>query len=840
MTAPQALSYVELDLATCSRVYGVAPCTAAVGVTGDAKCFNTLKTCQDSANYLATTTTLRFAEASAYRPLDIEALPIISSVSFSPGRLNPGEDLGERAVLKVSLRDMPHPDTGPGFDPYHAERGYDPYGRGTLLGKFRARQPWLRSRAQRWRLGFVGQALDEMETRHFIVESIDGPSENGVTTITAIDPLKMLDGDRSMAPAISQGRLAADIDAVTTSAALAPTGIGNAEYPASGWLNIGDKEIVAFTRSADTLTLTRAQLGTVAAEHKAQDKCQLVLRIVSQDPADIISDLAQDYAGVPADYIPLADWQTETAAFLRREYTATIAKPTPVTKLVAELMRQAGLTIWWDDLGAKIRLRVLRALTETDAHYDDSLIRNGSFSRKEQPGKRISQVWTHFAQRNPIDGAEDKTNYASVEVVADLPNESNYGSPSIKTVYSRWIAAGGRSAATRTGELLIGRFADPPRLFSFSLQRRAQPDPVLGGFATLAWRSEQDASGAPEIVPVQLVKVTPSKDSFAIEAEEMTFLASGEDLDSRQITIDADAQNLNWRTLHDALYPDPVDGDSVTCVIEAQAVVGSSSASQPSFQTGTWPTRAQSGTRSSGSAVITGLGNTADLLAGMRVTGTGIQAGSKILTVDSASQITLDKTATSSGTATVTVQTVLLTLRVDGRIQGCGGVGGTGANGNGNIDAGDGGDGGKALKADALFDLIDADGEIWGGGGGGGGGPCRDPNDHKGGGGGGGAGDSGGLGGVGPGSGREGQPGTRTAGGAGGHGWTNNNFFSGPDDDSYRRGGNGGGPGLAGANGNGSSDLDKGDGGDPGAAIDGVSKVVTVGSAGDRRGPQIN
>jgi hypothetical protein len=708
------------------------------------------------------------------------------------------------------------------------------------LGKFRARQPWLRGRALRWRLGFVGQAIEEMETRHFIVESVDGPSEAGITTITAIDPLKMLDGDRAMVPLISQGRLAADIDAVTTSAALAPAGIGNAEYPASGWLNVGDKEIVAFTRSGDTLTITRGQLGTEAAEHKAQDKCQQVLRIVSQDPADIISELVQDYAGVPADYIPLADWQTETAAFLRREYTATIAKPTPVTKLVAELMRQAGLTIWWDDLGAKIRLRVLRALTETDAHYDDSLISNGSFSRKEQPGKRISQVWTHFAQRNPIEGAEDKTNYASVEVVADLPNESNYGSPSIKTVYSRWIATGGRSAATRTGELLIGRFADPPRLFSFKLMRGAQANPVLGGFATLAWRSEQDATGAPEIVPVQLVKVTPGKDSFAIEAEEMTFLSSSEDSDNRQVTIDADAQNLNWRTLHDALYPDPVDGDSVTCVIEAQAVIGSASTSLKPFRTGTWPTRAQSGTRSSGSAVITGLSNTADLLAGMRVTGTGIQDRAKILTVDSGSQITLDKTATSSGTATVTVQTVLLTLRVDGRIQGCGAEGGRGANGNGNIDAEDGEDGGGALLAEAMFDLIDADGEIWGGGGGGGGGACRDPNDHKGGGGGGGAGDNPGLGGVGPGSADDGSPGTRTAGGAGGRGYTNNNFFSGPSKTSKWRGGDGGGPGLPGSQGVGTSDLARGSGGAAGAAIDGISKVVTVGSAGDRRGGQIN
>ncbi len=42
---------VEMDLDFCTRTYGVSPCTAAIGVTGTAKCFQTRKTCQDAANY---------------------------------------------------------------------------------------------------------------------------------------------------------------------------------------------------------------------------------------------------------------------------------------------------------------------------------------------------------------------------------------------------------------------------------------------------------------------------------------------------------------------------------------------------------------------------------------------------------------------------------------------------------------------------------------------------------------------------------------------------------------------------------------------------------------------
>ena len=64
-----------------------APCTAAIGVTGDIKCFNSIATCQDSANFNDVPATLRFAEASDYRPLDIDANPSIQSVSFTPARI---------------------------------------------------------------------------------------------------------------------------------------------------------------------------------------------------------------------------------------------------------------------------------------------------------------------------------------------------------------------------------------------------------------------------------------------------------------------------------------------------------------------------------------------------------------------------------------------------------------------------------------------------------------------------------------------------------------------------------------------------------------------------------
>ena len=52
-----------------------------------------------------------------------------------------------------------------------------------------------------------------------------------------------------------------------------------------------------------------------------------------------------------------------------------------------------------------------------------------------------------------------------------------------------------------------------------------------------------------------------------------------------------------------------------------------------------------------GSAVLTNITDTSQLIPGMLVSGLGIQASSRIASVDSTSQITLDKTATADGTA---------------------------------------------------------------------------------------------------------------------------------------------------------------------------------------------
>lgn len=246
----QALTYIEIDIDYCSNVYGTSPCTAVLGVDGEKKCFNSLTTCQDRGNFRNSPVTLRFAVDCDYLPRSIDVLsPSIVSVGYSPATISLGEDLGIRASLNVTFKDHRSGDASTGLDKYVSDRPYDPFTQGTFWGKFRARQPFLRGRPLRWIMGFVGQAIEEMETHHFIIDNFNGPTPDGTFSIVAKDILKIADDERAQAPALSNGSLLADIASGVTSLTVTPDGIG-AEYRTSGHIAVGGKEIMSYTRNA--------------------------------------------------------------------------------------------------------------------------------------------------------------------------------------------------------------------------------------------------------------------------------------------------------------------------------------------------------------------------------------------------------------------------------------------------------------------------------------------------------------------------------------------------------------------------------------------------------------
>ncbi|ARQ01880.1 hypothetical protein [Pseudorhodoplanes sinuspersici] len=771
------LTYVEIDIDRCALSYGVAPCVASIPETGDRKCFNSIGSCQDRANFDDEGVTIRFAINAGYLPADIECIPCIKSesdIEFTPCIVSLGVDLGQRASLKIRMLDHPDSDTGPAGDKYLSERPYNPFKQGTYFGKFRARHPYLRGRNLRLIRGEVGQALGDMETRHFIIDSFDGPLPDGTFSIIAKDVLKLADGDRAQAPRVSNGFLTAAISNSDLAFTLSPAGIGNAEYPSSGYGAIGGKEIVAFTRSGNSVTITgRAQFGTTAVAHDAQDRFQLVLRYDAVDPANIVKDLLQNYADVPSGYIPIADWLDETGNFFNRLFTAVIPEPTDVSKLLSEIIEQAALAVWWDDRQQKIRLQVLRSIATDASRFSEVNTLKDSIQSKEQPDKRVSEVITYFGQNNPLRPVDDADNFRSIETVKDDQSAADYGSPAIKKIFSRWMPPFGRTVATRNGQIILGRYKNPPRRLNFDVFRDGIALPALGQGARVVDWFIQDDTGAPADVPIQITRINPMSDRFKVEGEEMIFVVP-DDIDDRTIIIDADTLNINLRTVYQNIYGTPESGEEVKCIVQSGVIVGSSSISTPAFEVGSWP----------------------------------------------------------SG--------VTINLRVDGRIQGRAGNGGRGAGFNFTggftiIPGTDGQAGGAALYSRYAINLSGA-GQVWGGGGGGGGGGMT--SGTAAGGGGGGQGRNGGAGGKGgdaPGNdGRDGAAGGSESAGAGGNDGNNASPGKGGNGGAAGQAGqNGSGDAAPGASGSWRV------GGAAGRAIDGDSFITETGSL-DVRGPRVN
>ena len=585
------LTYVEIDIDFCANVFGVSPCTATGA--GDAKCFNSIKTCQDRVNFSNSPVTLRFAKDCGYLPADIPAIPSITGVDYQPVQISLGKDLGTRAAVTVLFKDHPWADSGAGYDPYRTGRSYNPWERGSYWGKFRARQPFLRGRALRLIRGTLGQTIDEMTAHHFLIEDFNGPTPQGQFTITAKDILKLADGDRAQAPFLSNGYLGGVLAAGAGAFTIQPTGIGNEEYPPSGYIAIGGEEICSFSRAGDNFTIARGQLGTTDVQHEADDRVQACLIYAAENPASIIGDLLVNYAGIPDKYFNFENWQTEVNAYLQRLYSVCVADPVDISTLVSELVEQAALALWWSDTEELVKLRVLRNQVNTQVFSDNNIIEN-SLQVSEQPDKLVTEIWTYYGMRNPLEPVDDPANYRSTLATVDLQTETDLGSSAIKKIFSRWIPAYGSDIAARVNAIQLSRYKSPPRLFQFKTFQFGDITPVLGNGYNLEARVLQDATGDIEATPIQIVRLSENEGEYSIEAEEnLTAVIEDVDLTHRTITIDSNTLNVNLKTIHDTLYPAITVLESptifVTCIINTGVIVGSSNVGAPAFDVGAFP-----------------------------------------------------------------------------------------------------------------------------------------------------------------------------------------------------------------------------------------------------------
>lgn len=587
MATKEPITLVEIDIPRCSLTYGTAPCTASVGVTGDIKCFNTLRTCQDRANFARESYTLRFSKPAPDLPYD--ALPNIEGEpSITPAKLDPGRSMGVRASVKVSFSD--HPTSDALLDKYVSERGYDPYTRGTFWAKFRARVPSMEGYPLRILRGFIGDDLGDMYTEHYIVTS--AVMDSSGVTIQAKDALSFTDAKKAQCPVPSTGRLGEDVLDLLASGTytLSPPGVGDAEYPASGYVCLSNKEVVGFTRSGDDITLTsRGDFGSTKQTHAEGAAAQLVKVYDGERCSDIVYSLLVEFSpGVEASWCDLAAWNVEDEANIGHLYSTAITAPTSVATLINELLHQAGAFIWWDQAAQQVRFRTLRPVTGAVTFDDDKIVER-SLATKEQPEKRLSNVLTYFGLADYTNKLDKEDNFRSSVLTVDPDADFDYdGLPAFGKNLSRWINIDNRAAAERLNNMLLSRYRDAPRLIPFTLWADTQQLPQLGDACYLQPRSIQDVTGAPAAVPVIVIGMDRKEDAVVYDAEELRFadgLTPGTD---RAVFIEVDRFNVNLRDLYDTLYSSIPYGATITFYVSPGAYVGSTVQGQPAMTVGDW------------------------------------------------------------------------------------------------------------------------------------------------------------------------------------------------------------------------------------------------------------
>jgi hypothetical protein len=593
MTTKEPLTLVELDVPVCSLTYGTAPCAAALGVTGDIKCFNSIRTCQDRANFTRDVKTARFVRAT--QGLAYDAIPSCVSVSTTPPEIDPGRGMGVRASVSASFAD--HPTGDALFDKYIADRGYDPFARGTFWPKFRARFPSIEGAPLRILRGYVGDALEDFAAEHYFVTGM-ALDPDGVK-ITAKDSLSFCDPKKAQCPVPSTGKLSLEYPGGDASHFdVVPSGIGDEEYAeitavASGYVCLSNKEILHVTRVADTFTvLSRNQFGSGPVDSHDEDSVvQLVKIFDAQGVADIVYSLLVDFTpGIDAAWCDLPTWQTEAETYIGHLYTGVIPAPTSVETLVNELAEQAGVSIWGDTATNTIQFRTLRPVTPDALVYGKDHVLGGSFKTRDQPKKRISLAITYYGVANAVEKVDKEPNFRASDLTPDAEADQDYdGIPAIQKNFSRWITVDNRAAASRLNNMQLSRFRDPPREFAFSLFATHPAPPALGAGIFVASSCLQDGTGEEIQVPAIVTSRTQGEDGNAYEAEELNFaqgLVPGTD---RSVFIDTDHFNINLRDLYDDLYGTVPYGAAITFYLSPGAWLGSLSGVSPSLTVGDWP-----------------------------------------------------------------------------------------------------------------------------------------------------------------------------------------------------------------------------------------------------------
>jgi hypothetical protein len=449
-----------------------------------------------------TTRTRRWQTAGVRALPELGAIPCVERVAISAEQLKIGDGLGSFGQVSVTVADFVDNDAR-AEDPFatDASRSGLDLSASTYLTKLLARNPWWANRSLRIIEGWATDGVwhpDDTTVHHFVVRDVQGPS-NGKITITAVGPLQLLNLDEAEAPKPSAGGLLADITDSATSATIHDPVIAG-DYAASGLLRCGD-EVMGYARSGQALTLTRAQLGTVAEAHSADDTLQVVMSYAAAPLTDIVADLLMNHGGVPAGRIDFAGWAVEQSRWLSLyRLSGHISAPSKIIDLVRELLEASGSVLWWDDLAGLLRLRAIRPALRPVTTWTDAFHLLAPPVLATVAADRVSRCDVAIDLRSADRDPGNASSYRVRVIGVPLGEEATeHGSSKVRLIASRWISADQTSLAVRASWLTTSQLRDGRKTIGVEVSAKdawAQ----MGDTVAVSSRDLIDRTGAPSLV----------------------------------------------------------------------------------------------------------------------------------------------------------------------------------------------------------------------------------------------------------------------------------------------------------------------------------------------------
>ncbi len=325
-------------------------------------------------------------------------------------------------------------------------------------------------------------------TRTYFVDRIEGPDANGRVKIIGKDILRFAEIEKTQMPPLPTANLTLGAPAtVNFNVGMSPSGVGST-LPTLPYFMVALEEemFYAHVSPGDVLSSdTRHEFGTLAVGHPAGTAVREAFpsQNASYKPVALIRELLLA-AGIDPAYIPYSDWEAECDAHISTTAITTyFFEPESVKALVEELLADFGCALWWDELDAELKFKVITSGASAVATLTDTdHILESSMTVKTLEKERFSRVQFSYGMLKTGSGmtnlvsnlTPDPKNMGKSQLVIDTAAESlnANGGAVLKKIVSRWLGYNADTEVANIIDRYLARYSQAPREVSFKLDAK--------------------------------------------------------------------------------------------------------------------------------------------------------------------------------------------------------------------------------------------------------------------------------------------------------------------------------------------------------------------------------